>query len=304
MSFFRVLLALLISGAIAYGLYRVVDGQGVERAVEAVRTEIEEPQGAASGTETASLTEPSALTENPSDTDEGESAETPGEAEESEAAAASTETEEAETAAASTEAEQPAEATESAAAAPESDPTDEGESAETADDTQTAAAATTGGDSASGSGWAATVENSVASGSGLDQPMDAQADPTDEGESAETETAALALPSANLAANTSGSVDALKIVTGGMKYREALATLTDSGWQPRTVTEREGEPNAAEAALLEAGYGELEGCKGEERPICRFEFVDGEKQIAAVITAGTGTDPRVIDAFLMDIRAE
>ncbi len=290
MSFFRVLLALLISGGIAYGLYRVVDGQGVERAVEAVRTEIEEPKGAGSDTETAAVTEPTSLTETPSDTDEGESAETPGE------------TEETETAAASTEAEQPAESIEMAAAAPEAetpDPTDEGESAEPSEDTQTAAVASEG-DSASGSGWAAKVENATGAEPELDKPM--EADTTDEGESAETETAAL--PAARIASATSGSVDALKIITGGMKYQEALATLTDAGWQPRIVPDREGEPSAAEAALIAAGYAEVEGCKGDERPICRFEFVDGDKRIAAVITAGTGTDPGVIDAFLMDIRAE
>jgi len=292
MSFFRVLLALLISGGIAYGLYRVVDGQGVERAVEAVRTEIEEPREATTGTETA------ALSENPSDTDEGEGTAMPGETEESDTAPA-------------TDTDRPAEASDTAAATPEAEPTDttdEGESTDTPGDTETAAVATEG-DSASGAtsssdNGAATVENSTDTplDTPLDTPTDADADPTDEGESAETETAAL--PAARLAGTTSGSVDALKIVTGGMKYREALATLIDSGWQPRTLTTREGEPNAAEATLLEAGYAELEGCKGDERPICRFEFVDGEKRIAAVITAGTGTDPGVIDAFLMDIRAE
>ncbi len=261
MSFFRVLLALLISAGIAYGLYRVVDGQGVERAVEAVRTEIQEPKEAASDTETA------AMTETLSGTDEG-----------GEAAVEAQATEETGT-----------------------------ENADAADDTGTAmvtaesdAAPDADADASSDGDWAARVESATDDAPETDAPSPAMSATADQAEGGATAT----LPAVSLADTTSASVDALKIVTGGMRYSEALTTLTQAGWQPRTLTNREGEPSATEAVLLEAGYGELESCKGDERPICRFEFIDGAKRIAAVITAGTGTDPGVIDAFLMDIATE
>ncbi len=303
MSFFRVLLALLISGGIAYGLYRAVDGQGVERVVEAVRTEIEEPKGTSSEAETATLAEPDTQAGNSSGTDTDDSAETSGETGESETAAAPV-----------VETEQPAEPSESDVAASEAETPDEtnngqsengGEGATPSDDKQVAALASESENkSVSENNWAAKVESSVKAEADLDKPMVEKTDPDDGGESEGAGAEIAALPAVQIAGATSDSVDALKIVTGGMKYREALATLTNAGWQQRVVTDREGEPNAAETALLEAGYAELEGCQGNDRPICRFEFIDGQKRIAAVITAGTGTDPNVIDAFLMDIAVE
>lgn len=305
MSFFRVLLALLISGGIAYGLYRAVDGQGVERVVEAVRTEIEEPKGTSSEAETATLAEPDTQAGNSSGTDTDDNAETSSETGESETAAAPV-----------AETEQPAEPSESDVAASEAETPDEtnngqsedgGEGATPSDDKQVAALASESeseNKSVSENNWAAKVESSVEAGADLDKPMVEKTDSDDGGESKGAGAEIAALPAVQIAGATSDSVDALKIVTGGMKYREALATLTNAGWQQRVVTDREGEPNAAETALLEAGYAELEGCQGNDRPICRFEFIDGQKRIAAVITAGTGTDPNVIDAFLMDIAVE
>lgn len=111
------------------------------------------------------------------------------------------------------------------------------------------------------------------------------------------------LPSAASEVSASGSVNALKVVSGGMAYSEARKTMIEAGWTPRVIdsASRIGKLYASEEGLLEAGYDELEGCSGGERAICRFEFIDGNSQIAAVITAGSDGDPLVIDAFLMDI---
>jgi|GEM_PF-5869890 len=131
-------------------------------------------------------------------------------------------------------------------------------------------------------------------------PDDAQAP-------AALETQAALLPTTRIEASESvatDSTDALTVVSGGMSYAEARETMIASGWQPRIPALRAEVPDSTESALIEAGYAELEGCDESERPLCRFEFVDGQKRIAAVITRGTGTDPSVADAYLMNIRAE
>ena len=112
------------------------------------------------------------------------------------------------------------------------------------------------------------------------------------------------LPAASIAETTSDSVDALRIVSGGMSYSEARVTLIEAGWTPRAVeiANRRNADSLAVEGLLALDYVELEGCSEGDRTVCRFEFVDGADRIAAVLTAGDGENPRVIDAFLMDIK--
>ncbi len=139
------------------------------------------------------------------------------------------------------------------------------------------------------------------------QPAPSDSVLPDEGQPPAALEAQDALPAARIeesGGGASGSTEALDVVAGGMAYDEARATLIEAGWTPRVPALRAEVPDEAEAALIEAGYTELKGCEAGERPICRFEFVDGERRIAAVLTRGTGTDPSVVDAFLMDIRAE
>jgi hypothetical protein len=91
-------------------------------------------------------------------------------------------------------------------------------------------------------------------------------------------------------------------LNAGAAYADGRAALIEAGWQPRTLSEgdRADPLDAGEAALVEAGYGELEGCESYARTVCRFEFVDGEGKIAAVLTAGAD-EPKILDAFMMDV---
>ena len=345
MSFFRVLLALLISGGIAYGLYRAVDGKGLDRVVEAVRTEIAVPLGLGTAAPEGEEPETAALA---ADTDDAEAGSAP---------------------VAGTDDDEESGGTETAAAPADRIADEEGEG-----DAEGGAAP--GTDSASGNNWTAVVTASTGDETGAaDDPVirdPGTADATAESASGDTGTADAAtddapgapasgegdtsaaapaapapatgeddtlavaiaplpdmpaqpaapaadisvtaaetdggetpsLPALAIGTATNDSIKALDVITGGMSYVEARATMIESGWTPRIPDTRAEEPNATEAALIEAGYGEIEGCREGERPLCRFEFVDGERRIAAVLTAGTGTDPSVIDAFLMNIRAE
>ncbi len=102
-----------------------------------------------------------------------------------------------------------------------------------------------------------------------------------------------------------GSTDVLGAITDGRNYAAARQAMVEAGWQPRSLdaASRTADIKDSEEALLALGYDELEGCNDAERPICRFEFIDGGDRIAAVITAGADSDPSVIDAFLMDVSA-
>jgi len=350
MSFFRVLLALLISGGIAYGLYRAVDGKSLDRVVEAVRTEIAVPLGLGTAAPEGEEPEAAALA---ADTDDAEAgSESSESAETGSAPVAGTgddeESDGTETAAAPAEqiADEEGDAEGEAAPGTDSasgnnwtavvtastgdetgaaddsmvrDPGTADETAESANgDTGTADAATDDATGALASGEGDTPAAAPAPPAGEDDTLavaiaplpDMPAQPaapaadisvtaaeTDGGETP-------SLPALAIGATTNDSIKALDVITGGMSYVEARATMIESGWTPRIPDTRAEEPNATEAALIEAGYGEIEGCREGERPLCRFEFVDGERRIAAVLTAGTGTDPSVIDAFLMNIRAE
>ncbi len=88
----------------------------------------------------------------------------------------------------------------------------------------------------------------------------------------------------------------------GSAYADARAVMVEAGWSPRELTEgtRANPLDADEAALVEAGFAELEGCETYARTVCRFEYLDGKGKIAAVLTAGKDT-PTVIDAFVMDV---
>ena len=287
------------AGASATEAVREAVGEAVEEAATApaaaTETEIVARLDSQAGTGDAQA---APLTENPSGTDEGESAgdDPDGTAPGVEAAAT-----------------QVARLTENPSDTDEGEGTGDDEVAPGTDDAQAARLTGNPSDTDEGEGtgdeeadtFTARTEANIAAPARSATPAQPAAPGADAEEIGDTEDASL--PSVRLAAATGDSVDALDIVMGGMTYREALATLIDAGWTPRADTgraTREGEPNAAEAVLLEAGYAELEGCKGDERPICRFEFVDGDRRIAAILTAGAGTDPNVIDAFLMDIRAE
>ena len=314
MSFFRVLLALLISGGIAYGLYNAVDGKGVESVVEAVRTEIDAPDdeaadGAADDTaaETASgaddtTTETAALSAS-DDTDGEAEAETEAEAAGDNPNTAAGDGDTSETAQANGNAE--ADATtgdddESVATLSEDTGGDNNLEGDAEEDVaaESEAANSSGGN----------AENNVPRIAALPSPPEAVLPDDAQAPAALEEPAALedqsALPAARIAGSTSDSVDALQVVNGGMSYGEARETLIGAGWTPRVPEWRTDPVDGAETALIEAGYAELESCNADERPLCRFEFVDGEKRIAAVVTRGTGTDPSVIDAFLMNIKAE
>lgn len=107
------------------------------------------------------------------------------------------------------------------------------------------------------------------------------------------------------AATVVGSTDVLGAITDGRNYAAARQAMVEAGWQPRSLdaASRTADIKDSEEALLALGYDELEGCNDAERPICRFEFIDGGDRIAAVITAGADSDPSVIDAFLMDVSA-
>ena len=335
MSFFRVLVALLISAGIAYGLYLAVDERRLNRAVEAVRTEIIAPAvEAVQGKDPAEVEEEEAA---PADADDGtvvavsddaaeEATETESVAEP--AADGTDDTVQGDDEVDETEATSfAARVEEDTAGDDEASGTDEAEVADPAettgendlpriaimpappetplpDDAQPPAAmevqaplptarieaeAPDGEETSGTTGMAVVVETSDTS-----ETTDAveMSDRTDTADAAETTDA------------TGTATAALGIVNSGMNYVEARETLIEAGWSPRLPATRSGGPNEAENAMIEAGYGELEGCNDADRPICRFEFVDGENRIAAVLTAGATTDPTVIDAFLMNIRAE
>lgn len=331
MSFFRVLLALLISGGIAYGLYRAVDGKSLDRVVEAVRTEIAAPLGLETGAS--------------ADGEETESAALVADID-------SAGTDSADTDSTGTDSTEPGSET---AAGDETSGTEiaSAPAGEIAGETDDGDAATT---SATGNDWAAVVMADTGEGTGEadasggttvaasgdtvaaadDASPEENVDPDVPSAASTDDTLAVAiatlpelpaqpavpiadtavtaaetdggeipsLPALAIGAATNDSIKALDVISGGMTYVEARATLIEAGWVPRIAETRATEPNPTETALIEAGYGEIEGCREGERPLCRFEFMDGEKRIAAVLTAGTGTDPSVIDAFLMNIRAE
>ncbi len=250
MSFFRVLLALLISGGIAYGLYTVsqmdMAGGASQTEVVAERAEIADTSDTVPATDA---------------TQEEDSSSEP------------------------------------AAQAASGDASFTERTAEAVESTDAPAA---DGDEATTSTLAALPRPPEA-------PQASDAGATETGTttgSDQTETAMAAsttLPATDISAATSESIAALDIVTGGMTYGEARETLIGAGWTPRALEERDEALNATETVLINAGYTEVEGCSNAERAICRFEFVDGQKRIAAVLTAGSNADPSVIDAFLMDI---
>jgi hypothetical protein len=232
MSFFRVLLALLISGGIAYGLYHVVTQQKASLS-----------SGTGIVAERADIADSTAQDET-TNTGAGVEAE-PEQTGETDASA--------------------------------SDQGETGGLASFAERTAEAVAET-------GQELVDDVKEAV----GLDETSEADAESSDadaapqpEGEGdAETGMAQAdtELPATAIATDTSESIAALQIVSGGMTYSKARETLLDAGWTPRALTERDGTPDATETALVDAGYTELEGCSGAERAICRFEFLDGEKR--------------------------
>lgn len=336
MSFFRVLFALLISAGIALGLYAAVDGRGLERAVEAVRTEIAARTGTGdgaqeteepivmerAGTEDAAQGDPVAAVETASVDGADTAAEDGTQEPEEPVVMERVETEDAaksDPVAAAADASGTTEtASGDGAGAPvetgttETETTSfaariEQETAEAVEDDATSAetASRDGAETAAEPG-ANDLPRIAAMPAPPETvlPDDAQAPAALEAQEP-LPAARLAAASGTAASDTGGtSTAALDIVKGGMNYIEARETLIGAGWSPRLPATRSAGPNAAENTMIEAGYGELEGCNDSERPICRFEFVDGEKRIAAVLTAGGGTDPSVIDAFLMTIRAE
>jgi len=89
----------------------------------------------------------------------------------------------------------------------------------------------------------------------------------------------------------------------GTSYADAREMLVEAGWSPRELTDetRLDALDDNEKGLVDSGFAELEGCETYARTVCRFEFLDGEGKIAAVLTAGKET-PSVIDAFVMDVR--
>ena len=306
MSFFRVLLALLISGGIAYGLYRAVDGKGVERVVEAVRAEIETPNGAGESADADSAEAPE--TPETAETTEAAEAEPVAPAASGDDAAALAEGTESADADAEPAADAPAEPVAETQDGSESG-TEEGANfterteAKIADAMQQGIAPTEQPAPEETVQAEAPVENDVPRILPLPSPPDAiLPDDVQAPTALEDQTA---LPAARIAAEDSTDrTDVLSAVSNGMTYAEARATLIDAGWIPRIPTAAIAEPDANESALIEAGYIELEGCKGDERPFCRFEFIDDDNRIAAILTAGAGTDPSVIDAFLMNTRTE
>ena len=341
MSFFRFLLALLIAAGIAFGLYLAVDKTRLDRVVEAVRTEVIDPVRARLAPDDAA--EPETVEAEPAPIAEPE-AEAEPDAEVADAAEPASEgtdggivetfaarTEEAiaeagsvmeqvtnaagdtiqgtvtaieETLTGTTE-EDTAASTEEAAAEPDApatpteDATAEAKTAaETGDEAETVQEAGTEAEAGS--------DMTIAPITPMPDTMEAVL-PDDAQAPAALETQAALLPTTRIEASESvatDSTDALTVVSGGMSYAEARETMIASGWQPRIPALRAEVPDSTESALIEAGYAELEGCDESERPLCRFEFVDGQKRIAAVITRGTGTDPSVADAYLMNIRAE
>lgn len=289
MSFFRVLFALLISAGIALGLYAAVDGRGLESAVEAVRTEIAARTGTGDGTRESE--EPIVMERaGTEDAAQGDPVAAVADA------SGATETASIDGAGASVEAGTGTERT-SFAARVEQEAADAVDAVEDASRDGAETAAEPGANDLPRIAAMPAPPETVL-------PDDAQAPAALEAQEP-LPAARLAAASGTAASDTGGtSTAALDIVKGGMNYIEARETLIGAGWSPRLPATRPAGPSAAENAMIEAGYGELEGCNDSERPICRFEFVDGEKRIAAVLTAGGGTDPSVIDAFLMTIRAE
>ena len=107
------------------------------------------------------------------------------------------------------------------------------------------------------------------------------------------------------AASSAGSGRELTGFTGltaGTEYAEARPVLVEAGWMPRELddTTRLDALDENEQKIVDAGYTELEGCETYARTICRFEYVDGEGKIAAILTAGDKMS--VIDAFVMKVR--
>ena len=275
MKFIRFILALLIAGGIGYGLYTMTEGQ---RAADG--TAMEDTSSGAQMAERGTIDDP----EGP-DSEATEEAEAPEPAEGETPEAEAQEANEAENAAPedTTLADRATESIESLAA-----------------DTQSEASASDNADATQ------STEPSSEDTITAQETADAEEAPTTA--SASTDAAApqastASLPSAEI---QTGSVDALKVITGGMSYAEARQTMIDASWRPRALDRdaRSGDLYDAEKMLLDAGYDELESCSGSDRAICRFEFIDGKQQIAAVITAGSDGNPSVIDAFLMDISAE
>ncbi len=276
MSFFRVLLALLISGGIAYGLYHVVEQQKAELSsrteIVAERAEITEDveDGAANTTETPSESETSSTSET----------ETQREAETEDAGAGQ----------ATSFAERTAQAVTNAES--------ESEEASSAQPTNTTSSLTVLPSPPAAPNTVADAE--PASTGDTTSSLTILPSPPVAPNTGDDEAGATA-PTITITSDASDSIDALQIVSSGMAYSEARETLIDAGWTPRALAKREGTPNATETALIDAGYTELKGCTDAERAICRFEFMDGQKRIAAVLTAGSDENPSVIDTFLMNI---
>ena len=325
MSFFRVLVALLISAGIAYGLYLAVDERRLNRVVEAVRTEIIAPAvDAVQGNDPVETEEEEAV---PAEADEAAVvADVDATAEEEVEIVVEPAADEADdttrSALVSDEPEETEETEETTFAARVEEDTagdDAGTVIVETPDTEEAEAAdaveTTGeNDLPRIAVMPAPPESPLPDDAQAPAAMEVQAplptariaEETDEDATGTVEASdpVEATEATETDDSTGTATAALGIVNSGMNYVEARQTLIEAGWSPRLPATRTGGPNDAENAMIEAGYGELEGCNDADRPICRFEFVDGEKRIAAVLTAGAGTAPSVIDAFLMDIRAE
>lgn len=301
MSFFRVLLALLIAGGIGYSLYIATDDERYNTAVEAVRSEIIDPlraQFAPEGTGDDTAAPDMAP----------ETAQTAEEAVQSFVER----TQQSIDAAAEETGESVADAAQTLSDSTETMVESAGEAVENAADMTMEVASDTAEDAAT------TVENVVEDAANAlpriaTQPAPADSVLPDEGAAPTALEPQASLPAVQIDPDAAApetpsaapaSTDVLGVVSGGMAYAKARDTMIAAGWTPRIPDDRSDALDETETALIEAGFAELEGCNEAERPLCRFEFVDGEKRIAAVLTMGTSADPDVIDAFLMDIRAE
>lgn len=108
------------------------------------------------------------------------------------------------------------------------------------------------------------------------------------------------------AINASGSAAALEQLSYGMTFADARDFLLSNGWQPRSLrrSARPDEVAGIEAQLIDAGFDELVNCDEAERALCRFEFVDGNDKIAAVLTRGRDAQPIVVDSFRMTLETQ
>jgi len=126
--------------------------------------------------------------------------------------------------------------------------------------------------------------------------------PAEETDEASTEAADSSSGTSMSAAISSREIAGFDGLSAGSSYADARPLMVEAGWSPRELDEttRLDALDENEQKLVDAGYAELEGCETYARTICRFEYVDGEGKIAAILTAGD--DATVIDAFLMDVR--